>query len=59
MTRARYTQLPLDFTSYYHCVCRCVRQFSWLSIPIIRIRPIQAAGVRFGIANYQGLSSSN
>ena len=26
MTRARYTQISLDSTSYYHCICRCVRR---------------------------------
>jgi len=26
MARARYTQVSLDSTSYYHCICRCVRR---------------------------------
>ena len=26
MTRARYSQESLDSTSYYHCICRCVRR---------------------------------
>ena len=26
MTRARYTQVSLDSTSYYNCICRCVRR---------------------------------
>lgn len=26
MNRARYTQVSLDSTSYYHCICRCVRR---------------------------------
>ena len=26
MTRARYSQISLDSTSYYHCICRCVRR---------------------------------
>ncbi|KGD63323.1 hypothetical protein Y5S_03478 [Alcanivorax nanhaiticus] len=24
MTRARYSQVSLDYSSYYHCICRCV-----------------------------------
>lgn len=24
MTRARYSQVSLDFTYYYHCICGCV-----------------------------------
>jgi len=26
MTRARYSQVPLDDILYYHCICRCVRR---------------------------------
>ncbi len=25
MTRARYQQISLEETPYYHCICRCVR----------------------------------
>lgn len=26
MTRARYQQISLEETPYYHCICRCVRR---------------------------------
>ncbi|MBQ23349.1 MAG: transposase, partial [Alcanivorax sp.] len=26
MTRARYQQISLGDTPYYHCICRCVRR---------------------------------
>ena len=41
MTRARYTQVSQDSTSYYHCICCCVRWASHLSIPIYP-RPLQS-----------------